>query len=178
MKKLFFALALLIITSHGAFAASCDPNTDKWNIGQWCVTTDDTLIPSTSAAVQLVTETVTVANTPRQLQYSESGKVITDMGGRTAGSAQLCPGGSKFTLPRAAAGLTFTIMDGTKCFSTVDTLDTNDIILNSISGTVMAAGESLKSPGQAGDSVTLTSTSANQWSVTDMRGSWTNNGAN
>ncbi len=187
MKKLFLVLALLIIGSlsfpHGAFATSvCNANTDKWNVGQWCVNTADTLIPSSTAGQQVIYEQVAngganvAANSQRLMSANETGKVLTDMGG--VSGPTLSGFGSKYILPRATVGLTYTFSVGSKSFITVDTLDASDTILNSISGTGFAAGESLKPSGQAGDSVTLTCTGANRWSITQMRGSWTNNGAN
>lgn len=176
MKKLFLALALLIVFPHGAFAASCDSNTDKWNIGNFCVTTNDTFIPSTSAGQQVVTENYTSANTNNSLSATESGKFITDTGGGPGvGGVGSC---SKHILPRAAAGLTYTITAGTECTVTVDTLDSSDLIRYSISGTELDAGDSIKSTGQAGDSVTVTSTVANKWSITNMKGTWTDNSTN
>lgn len=177
MKNLLFALALLIITTNGAFAASCNGNNDKWNTGNWCVTSADTLIPTSSAGQQVIYETVTAGNNAtRQMTPQETGKTITDLGGVTTPGA--LGGCSKYNLFHATPGLTYTFVAGSRCFITVDTMDAADTILNSISGTGFAAGESLKSAGQAGDFVTVTSTANNKWSITGMRGSWTNNGTN
>lgn len=178
MRKLFFLalLALVVLSSNGAYAATCNGNTDKFSSDQWCISSADTLIPTASAGMQVVYEKVTSFTSGRSLLAKETGKVITDMG--TVSGPTLLGFGSKFILPRAAPGLTYTFSVGSRSFTTVDTLDTSDTILNSIAGTGFAAGESLKSTGQAGDSVTVTSTAANQWSITAMRGSWTNNGTN
>lgn len=116
-------------------------------------------------------ERYTAANTNNTLLAAESGKTISDTGG--AGS--YC---SKHILPTAAPGLEFTFSAASKCTMTVDTVDTNDTIEYSIAGTSLDAGDSIKSTGQAGDTVTLFSTVANKWSITAMKGTWTDNGTN
>lgn len=178
MKKLLFALALLILTSNSAFAIVCNSNTDKWNVGQWCVTTTDTLVPTSTGSQQVVYENYTTANTNNQLLENESGKVITDTGGSTDGTCTAPCGGSKHLLPRAKVGLTYTIIAGSKDTVTVDTIDTGDTIQYSISGTLLDAGDSIKSTGQAGDAVTLTSTAPGKWSIQSMKAVWTDNSTN
>ncbi len=176
MKKLLFALALLMVMTNGAFAATCDPNTDRLTNGGVCITTNGTFIPDQAGGTQVVYENYTTANTNNTLTAVESGKHITDTGGAAGPTAT--GGGSKHILPRAAPGLEFTFSVGSKSFITVDTVDTSDTIMYSISGTGLDAGDSIKSTGQAGDSVTLTSTVANQWSITAMKGTWTDNSTN
>lgn len=118
----------------------------------------------------------TSANTADTLIAGQSGVTITDMGGAVGPTAAgYC---SKHTLPRAAAGLQFSFSAGSKCFMTVDTVDASDTILYSISGTGLDAGDSIKSTGQAGDSVTLFSTAANQWQIKAMKATWTDNSTN
>ncbi len=190
MKKLFLVLALLVmgvfINSQGAFAV-CNRDTDRFDGHGWCIDHQGQLTPMTGLTVnsdQLVSQggyqvpviRVTAANTPRTMLASESGSVLTDMGGVTIDT--LSGSGSKYTLPRAVVGLIYTFNVGTKSTITVDTLDNSDIILNSISGTGMLQGDSFKSTGQAGDTVTLVATAANQWTVTSERGAWTNNSTN
>lgn len=176
MKKLLFALALLIISTQGAFAISCDPNTDKFNVGQWCITTSDTLVPTTSASSQVIYERYTTANTNNQLLESESGKFLVDTGGATGLTPVAGNGGSKHILPRAKPGLTYTVCTGAKIVTTVDTLDTSDLIEASISGTNLDAGDSLKSTGQAGECATFTSTLAGRWNVIMNPAVWSDNG--
>lgn len=176
MRKFIFALALLMLIPGGAFAATCNPNNDKFTSDQWCINSQDTLIPTASAGQQVIYEQYTAANTNNSLGADETGKYLTDMGGASGPTA--VGSGSKHILPRAAVGLTYTISVGSKSTVTVDTLDTSDTILYSISGTGLDAGDSIKSTGQAGDSVTLTSTAANTWSVTQMKGTWTDNSTN
>jgi hypothetical protein len=106
---------------------------------------------------------------------AQSGITISDTGGGSPTTVGSC---RKFTLPTAAPGLEFTFTTGSKCTMTVDTADTNDTIMYSISGTGLDAGDSIKSTAQAGDSVTLFSTAANKWFVKQMKATWTDNSTN
>lgn len=179
MKKLLFALALLILTTQGAFAITSNPDTDKLTIGQWAITSTDTLVPTSSASRQEIVENYTTANTANALLENESGKIISDTGASTDGSCNTAGwGGSKHTLPRAKVGLTYTLTAGSKCYVTLDTIDTSDIIRYSVSGTLLDAGDSVKSTGQAGDSVTVVSTVAGKWDIKEMKGTWTDNSTN
>lgn len=118
----------------------------------------------------------TTPNTPVTLTAAQSGLMVTDMGNgtgpTTVGSC------SKWTLPAAVPGLEYSFSTGSKCFMTVDTASTSDTILYSITGTGQAGGDSIKSTGQAGDSVTLFSTATGKWSVKAMKSTWTNNTTN
>lgn len=181
MKKLFFALALLFLTANGAFAATCDSNTDSSDLNGWCINNVGTLIPKVlgtlnSGGNQSVYYNYTPQNAPRSFAATESGMVLSDSGGVT--SDTLTGFGSKFTLPRAAVGLTYTLSVGSKSTSTLDTIDTADTFLYSISGTGFQMGDSMKSTGQAGDSVTVVCTKAGQWTISQMHSAWTNNGVN
>lgn len=177
MNKLYLALALLILTANGAFAAACDPNTDKFGVDGWCVTTNNTLIPKAGyGGLQVPFLFYQPTGSNRSLAATESGMVITDSGGVT--SDTLTGTGTKFVLPRAAVGLQYTLTVGSKTTSTLDTIDNSDTFLYSISGTGLGMGESIKSTGQAGDSVTVTCDKAGTWSIRDMHSAWTNNGAN
>lgn len=121
-------------------------------------------------------ERYTSANTNNTLLAAESGKVISDTGGGPlTGGVGMC---SKHILPTAAPGLEFTFVAATKCTMTVDTADTSDTIEYSISGTLLDAGDSIKSTAQAGDSVTVFSTVANKWQIKAMKGTWTDNSTN
>ena len=121
-------------------------------------------------------ERYTSANTDNTLLSNESGKTIVDTGGGPlSGGVGMC---SKHILPTAAPGLQFTFIAGTKCTMTVDTASTSDTIEYSISGTLLDAGDSVKSTGQSGDSITVFSTVANKWSIKDMKSTWTDNGTN
>lgn len=176
MKKLLFALALLIITANSAFAITSNTDTDKLTLGQWAITSTDTLVPTASAGQQIIYENYTTANTANALTARETGKIITDTGGSTDGTCNTAGlGGSTHTLPDAQVGLVYTLTMGSKCFSTLDTLNTDDTIRYSISGTLLSAGDSMKSTGQAGDSVTVGCTVAHKWDILQMKGVWTDN---
>ena len=122
---------------------------------------------------------VSVGN--NQLVTSDSGAIITDFGGVAADtSAPVRTGlGGTYVLPPAGTSTTlgtrYTISAGSRSFVTVDTSSTSDVILYSISGSGLAAGDSIKSTGQAGDAVTLECTAANTWTVVDMKSVWTDN---
>lgn len=178
MKKVFFLVLLgVFLFSNGAFA-DCNGDTDKFSIAQWCIDSQDTLIPSATAGQKVIYETVSnTATSLRFLATQETGKVITDIGNGTnpVDAGKSC---GKYMLPRASVGLTYTLSVGSRCFATLDTADTSDTILYSISGTGLDAGDSIKSTGQAGDSVTVTSTAANKWSITQMKGVFTDNSTN
>lgn len=177
MKKTFFlALLGLILTTQGAFAATCNSDRDKLTVGEWCISSQDTLIPSASAGQQVVYERYTTANTPNQLIETESGKVLVDTGGASGIALAAGNGGSKHTLPRAAPGLNYKICTGSRAVITVDTIDTSDLIEVSISGTALDAGDSLRSTGQAGECLTVTSTVANKWNAEMDPAVWTDNG--
>lgn len=184
MKKLLFALALLIMTSQGAFAV-CNPDTDRQDNKGWCIDTNGQWTPNLISingvstglygGYQVPVLNVLVPATTT-LTATQSGYVISDSGGVT--SDTLTGSGSKFILPRATVGLNYTLSVGSKSTSTLDTLDTADTFLYSISGTGQQMGDSIKSTGQAGDSVTVTCTKAGQWTITQMHSVWTNNGTN
>ena len=138
-------------------------------------TGNGTVVFASDTGIQYPFEHYTTQGANTLLDY-ESGKVITDMGG-ASGPTQTgsC---SKHTLPVAEAGLEFTLTAGSKCTTTLDVSSTDDTILYSISGTGLDAGDSIKSTGQAGDSVTLFSTATGSWSIKSMVGIWTDNSTN
>lgn len=185
MKKLFFALALLIGFSSGAFA-TCDQNTDKFSVKGWCIDTNGQLTPRATevngtadgyyGGYQVPVYANTAANTAVAILAKQSGTVFSDLGGVT--SDTLTGFGSKFTLPRATVGLNYTLSVGSKSTATLDTLDTADTFMYSISGTGLDMGDSMKSTGQAGDSVSVVCTQAGKWSISSMKSVWTDNGTN
>lgn len=185
MKKFILALALLICMTHGAFAV-CNTDTDSFDTKGWCIDSNGQLTPKATevngtadgyyGGMQVPVYVNTAANTPVTILAKQSGTVFSDLGGVT--SDTLAGYGSKFTLPRATVGLTYTLTVGSKSYATLDTLDTADTFMFSISGTGFAMGDSMKSTGQAGDSVTVVCTQAGKWSIKDMKASWTNNGTN
>lgn len=181
IKVLSLALVLLFGLSQASFADIGDEATigNKNSSGEYRVRVknDGTFQFASDTPIKYPYETYTSANTANTLTALESGKTLTDCSNLACTGSTGTAGCSKHTLPTAAVGLEFTFVAGNQCSMTVDTADTNDTILYSITGTKLDAGDSIKSTGQAGDSVTLTSTVANKWSITQMKGVWTDNGA-
>ena len=118
------------------------------------------------------------------LLAQQTGTIIVDYGGysTTATIDTLKGSGGHYVLPPAMPGETFTIISASQSVITVDTLNSAfatgegftyanaDTIEWSPSGTGMTAGQNIKSPGNAGAMVTLTSTVAGQWQITNMQG--------
>ncbi len=175
MKKRFLIyLATLIIAFAFAVPRPASSDTDdKFSIDGWRINSDQTLIPATTSSTKIVVEKYTSINTNNTLATTETGHVIADYGGTTTN--RYC---SKHILPRAANGLIFTVTAAGVCSVTVDTVDTSDTIIKSISGTKLDAGDSLKSTGQSGDYLMVCGTAANEWSVCGQFGAWTDNGSN
>ena len=178
MKRYYFLILLALLILTGRASADCNRDTDKFSSDQWCIDTQDTLIPSQSAGLRVIYENITSPGIATNvLTPDESGKIIVDTGGGTPGGACGTGGGGKHLLPAATPGLTFTLIAGSKCFVTLDTL-LSDTILKTISGTSLDPGDSLKSTGQAGDAITVMSPSAGVWAVTNQFATWTDNGTN
>ena len=122
-------------------------------------------------------ERYTASNTNNTLIAAESGKTIVDTGG--GGTFTY---GSKHILPRAAPGLTYTLCSGARGSNgitiDIDTVDTDDTIEVSISGTSLDGGDSLKNNGQAGECITVFSTVANKWTAIMSPAAWVDNGTN
>ena len=94
--------------------------------------------------------------------------------------------GSKHSLPRASVGLNYTLCNSVEYdvinpigSVTLDTIDTSDTIVYSISGTFLDGGDSLLSPAQSGECVSVICTTANLWDITNMGPTaWTDNSTN
>lgn len=142
----------------------------------WALEGDSNITRIIPESYETPVETYTSANTANTLTAAETGKSLVDCGASTCGPT-LTASCSKHTLPTAVAGYEFSFSAGRKCSMTVDVQST-DTILYSISGTGLDAGDSIKSTGQAGDSVTLYSPVANVWAIKAMKGTWTDNGTN
>lgn len=222
MKKLFLVLALLILGSSGAFAAtynaypSCfkgylsgstnynGTNGDNADWKGWCVDGFGVLVPKNTTvdssnpnsqggqAVPVYNfnvgtnagGVVTPASTFDVLIAQQTGSTIVDYGGysMTATIDTLKGSGGHFMLPPAYPGEQLTIVSASQSVITVDTLTTafalsqgytyttSDTIEWSPNATGMTAGQSIKSPGNAGASVTLVSNVAGQWQITNMQG--------
>lgn len=169
MKKVLLLVAVaLMLYSSPAFAVCAD--TDKFCVDEWRIDYQDTLIPTSSAGEKIIVNNYTTNTTPYSFATQETGVTVVDNIG------------TKFILPRAAAGLRFTVISGynttsgSPVASTVDTVDTSDTIIYSITGTKLDAGDSIKSTTQAGDSVTLCGSKDNKWVICGMKATWTDNG--
>lgn len=182
MKRFLLFLAMLLVSgaamaertaTFGDYNSSGEPRMKADYDGTYGYITF-----ASDTGIKYPYERYTTANTNNTLNSAESGKTIVDTGGSSSLNQAAGEGCSKHILPTAAPGLVFTFTAGSKCFMTVDTVDTNDLIEYSVSGTNLDAGDSIKSTGQAGDSVTVFSTVANRWSVSQMKGTWTDNSTN
>jgi hypothetical protein len=180
MKKLGLLIALMLLTTVSYAASVTATFGDANSNAQYRVKsdTDGTITFASDTSISYPYSDVTSATVAQALAATDSGKIIIDEGN---GSLS----GHKFTLPRAAPGLEFTIVVGAQnispsglIYTTVDTVDTSDKIDFSISSVALSLGDSIKSTGQTGDSVTLCSAKANHWGVCSMKGSWTDNDTN
>ena len=79
------------------------------------------------------------------------------------------------TLPTAAVGVEYTIVSAGDEYILVDPAAA-DMIYYAVSNIPLDAGDSIKSPGTTGDSVTLICPVATKWAVKAMVGSWTDGG--
>lgn len=181
MRKLFSLIALLVLAFPALSLAEITATIgDRNSSGEYRVKADTngvvTFASDTGIVLPYINYSTAGTGSSVSLTAAQSGAVITDTGGATPTTTGSC---RKFILPRAAAGLNYTFTTGSKCTITIDTVDTSDTILYSIAGTGLDAGDSIKSTGQAGESVTLFSTAANKWSI-KSNGSiaFTDNGTN
>ena len=124
------------------------------------------------------------ATTFDTLLAQQTGSTIVDYGGYsiTATIDTLKGSGGHYVLPPAMPGEIFTIVSASQSVITVDTLTSAfatgegftyanaDTIEWSPNATGMTAGQSIKSPGNAGAMVTLISNVAGQWQITNMQG--------
>jgi hypothetical protein len=187
MKKKL-ALFLLLVFGFASVASATRVNAtfgDRNSSNKYRIQgdTDGVVKFASDTGVVYPYQTVTTLNLARLLVTADSGAVITDFGGNTPSATVAAQGyGSKFFLPpggdATTLGTKYKISVGFKGSVTLDTYDTSDIILYSITGTVLDAGDSIKSTGQAGDSVTVECTAANTWSIVDMHGIWSDNSTN
>ena len=80
-----------------------------------------------------------------------------------------------FTLPSAAVGAEFTFISADNENIFVDPAIA-DTIYYETSNVPLDAGDSMKSPGATGDSVTLFCPLANYWAIRTINGTWTDGG--
>lgn len=171
MKRLISSLILvfaLAVVSAPVFAATTATFGDQNSSKDYRMKADTdgvvTFAQDTGIKYPYQEHTSGATNT---LAAAESGTTIQDSVGAT------------HVLPAAAVGLQFTISagysggSGLPVTATVDTASTSDKIVYSITGTKLAAGDKAVSGGQAGDSLTVMCTSANEWVITSKTGTWT-----
>lgn len=175
-KMMLLLVAVLLLGASPVFAANATATFgDQNSSGVYRVVadTDGVVTFASDTGIKYPYEHVTSVAT-ETLTAAQTGITITDYGVRYPNGSAAC---SKHVLPRAVAGLQYTLVTGSKCFTDFDTVDTSDTILYSIAGTDLDAGDSVKSTGQIGDSITVMSTSAGTWVIKSMKGTWTDNGS-
>lgn len=202
MRKYLMLAVVIVFSFVGmAMAVNYDDNLkivntatmgDQNSSGLYRVYTDNTgtFTFGTDTSIKYPYQTYTFTGAPavrgagiKLLVTSDSGSTILDTMQKTLSlltSPTLTGGGAKYVLPPAGdattLGTRFTITTAAQGYITLDTYSTSDVILYSISGTGLDAGDSLKSAGQAGDSITVQCNSANTWTVINVKGSFTDNG--
>ena len=166
MRKLFlFALILFLATpGYAASVVSTDGLPNSSGTHPITVDSDRYITYATDAGIIASYEAATTSDT---LTAVETGKTF------TVDCATLC----EFELPAAAVGMSFSFIsiDNDASFS----IDPNgtDTIKWSISNVPLDGGDKLTSPGATGDSITIFSTTANEWAVKNMHGTWTDGGS-
>jgi len=171
LLKVCLALLLAFVFISPALATDWRGNVggiDANNAPYWGVDSNGTLIPSTLASYKTIYETATTSDT---LTATESGKTI---------FVNISSGDAVFTLPTAAAGLTYTFTaingngtDGQGEFIlNPQSTDTFYGCVSSSAASTFSAGDDLDSPHQTGDSVTITSPAALKWVCTNRVGTF------
>jgi hypothetical protein len=159
MKKLFMLLALLLLVyPSGARAA----DGDELSTTSFRVDSNGQVFQKALVEVPTTSDTVTAAESGKTFLVNKGTGTVT------------------FTLPLAAAGLTytFTAINGNatsgqgRIYLDPNILDTMVGCVNSTSTTTFAVGDSLYSPGATGDSVILVSPAALTWVCVDRTGTW------
>lgn len=124
------------------------------------------------------------ASTYDALIAQQTGAYIVDYGGysQTPTIDTLAGSGGHYVLPPAYPGIKISVSSASKSVITVDTLNTAfaltegltyptaDTIEFSPNGVGMTASQNLKSPGYAGDSITLYCNVQGQWQIDSMQG--------
>ena len=127
-----------------------------------------------------VTSTAGNPGTGYQLSQSDSGLIITDYGGKTAGTSgigKLTGQGTRYILPACTSsnlGMYYDINTAVQETITITPFSTADSIAYSISSTGLNAGQGIKnnSSEQSGDSFEIMCTSVGTWTVDDHVGTW------
>lgn len=183
MRKFFsfILVALIMLLSMPAYSAVTTATMGDYNssnVYRFTCDSDGICAFASDTGIRWPYRNYTSANTADTLTAAQTGTTTNDTGASTDGSCNTAGwGGSKHTLPTAVAGMSYSFSAGSKCYITVD-VQSADVIDYSISGTLLDAGDSIKSTGQSGDTVTLFSPVAGHWSIKSMKGTWTDNGTN
>ena len=171
MKKLFLFLVALLVTLALTSRAYCADGDE--------LTTNSFRVDS-NGQVQMK-RLVEVASTSDTVTATESGKLFLTTH-RT--------GWVEFTLPDAAAGLTYTFTAGTGSSGAASTTTGRtyidpaaaDVIVGCLNAANEAAnmiiGDSIYNNSMTGDSVTLVATSDTGWACTAKVGTWSDGGTN
>lgn len=168
MRKALALLIVALLIATPAFAVSRTATFgDQNSSGTYRLTAENdgqlTFASDTSIKYPYSTHSTVSTNT---LDDLDTGKFIVDTGG------------AKHVLPTPEAGMVLTFSAGAQVYMTVDTATTDTTILYSVTGTSLDGGDSIKSTGQAGDSVTLCAPNTTTWAICGMKGTWTDNGTN
>jgi hypothetical protein len=179
MKRLFIALTILLLLTGVTQAASLTATFgDKNSSNEYRVQadTDGIVTYASDTAIKYPYKSYTTYSTAgKQLVSTDSGKVVIDFGQATTTGKRGF--GNKFILPPSSVGLEYTIVAGAYEYLTVDTYSTADTILG-LAAVPLDAGDSLKSPGMTGDSITVICPYAGYWIIESMFGTFTDNGSN
>ena len=168
MKKILilcFMLALAV-SVHAADIASTDGLPNDSGIYPIQVDSDRVVTFAADAGIKYSYEAVTSSDT---LTVGESGKTLI---------VDPVNSGVTFTLPDADVGMkfTFTASDGNQNF-VVNPQDTDFFrgVVNSAAGSTFSAGDSVISPGNSGDSITVFCGEDLYWDVVQKTGTWVDN---
>lgn len=178
MKKFLiiavFILSVVTVSRAADIATFGDYNSS--NVYRLTANTDGTLTYASDTSIKYPYKSYTSKeSTSVQLVTTDSGRVIIDFGTAVTGSRGY---GNKFVLPPSAVGLKYTIAVGAYNYVTVDTYSTSDKILYTVSNSPLDLGDSIKSAGVTGDSVTVSCPYSGYWVIESMFGTWTDNGTN
>ena len=193
MKRILALVILAVLISANAFAAAVTATLgDQDSAKNYRVQVDSTglvtFAQDTSiawpyeniASGTTVSSTTGNPGTGYQLSSTDSSAIITDYGGKTAGTAgvgKLTGSGTRYILPSCSAsnlGLYFDINTAIQETITITPFSTADSIAFSISSTGLNAGQGIKNSGttQAGDSIEVACTAVGTWTVDDKQGTW------
>lgn len=183
MKK----LSIMILALVFALVAYCGVSYSATKVGTFGVPVNGTAplevdsdgnltITSDLAMTGDLTVTGNLSPSQTTMAYEISSGQTVDVESTDTGTLFLVTQDTTFILPTAAAGLSFTFTAGDTVDMIIDPDNTLDYLLYSINDTMLDGGDSIKSGGQAGDSVTVTGVSTSQWAISGMYTVWSDNG--